>query len=198
MRSWSILFAVVSAAGCRQVLGIGDTSVAPDAATGCAAWTPAPRHFDPCAIDPTAPGITIGAGSYVLDTDTGILTDLLTGSMTLLPGRAQGPTFLVSTEQLAINGGATIRLTGTRGLVVDRLKRARSPCARSSSRLDRRCEQLVDDLAPVACRAGLGDDGRLHAELAGQARGGPHPAQTARQVVESIGHRAVMPDGLGR
>jgi hypothetical protein len=29
---------------------------------------------------------------------------------------------------------------------------------------------------------------RFHAELAGQARGRPHPAQTTRQLVQVIGH----------
>ncbi len=94
-----------------------DTSIpdgAPPDAAVCSTWSA--RHFDPCAIPPPGPAITVMDGTY--DTDTGTLDD--GGSTTSLPGMVidQGGTDarLISLDGFTVMTG--LRVVGRMPLIV--------------------------------------------------------------------------------
>jgi hypothetical protein len=50
--------------------------ILPDAAILCSSWTPAPKHFKPCAVGAPTAGLSLSTpGVWIYNTDTGWLTD---------------------------------------------------------------------------------------------------------------------------
>jgi len=108
-----------------------DTIDAPDGAPGdamsdgplCSLWTPAPKHFAPCAIATPSPTlvITAAASPWKINTSTGVLTN--TGGPVTVAQQAlaqsNGPeALLISVEGLTVETGATLEINGGRPLVI--------------------------------------------------------------------------------
>jgi hypothetical protein len=82
----------------------------------CTGWTP--RHFDACMIpQPTGPLALTGAGTYIYDTTDGSLTDPV-GVVTAPPNMLLTAGRVLSVESLDVGAAATLRVIGTRPLVV--------------------------------------------------------------------------------
>jgi hypothetical protein len=85
-----------------------------DAAIDCATF--ASRHFDACLLPAPAPALDLAAGSYVLDTDAATLSGPA-GTQTL-PNRVEDAGVVVSIAGLRVAVGATVRVIGSRPLIV--------------------------------------------------------------------------------
>ena len=101
-----------------------DASVPPDAPDGpdpCQAWSPRPRHFDPCAIPaPSAALLLTAAGDYVYDTDTRTLRDPQNDTISHASGEIPGnpPVVVVSVDRFVVGGNARLRVVGGKPLLV--------------------------------------------------------------------------------
>lgn len=85
-------------------------------AMGCQGWTYDPEHFDPCTvIQPTA-NLILNAGDYTYNTDDGSLmgaTAPPTEVLALVP-----EVRLIAINRLEIQSGATLRVIGSRPLLI--------------------------------------------------------------------------------
>jgi len=93
--------------------------IAPD--SGCAEWSA--RHFDPCALPHPSSGLDLQtAGTYLYDTDTGVLTDPLGGTQnppSVLLAQSSGPDARVlSIADLTVGEQAALRVVGSAPLIV--------------------------------------------------------------------------------
>ena len=94
-----------------------------DAPRRCDGWPDDYRlHFDPCASDfpepmSPAPLVLDAAGTYMIDTDTGALTDP-DGVAVPHAGVQVGTSWVMSVEVLEIADGTTLRAEGQRSLMV--------------------------------------------------------------------------------
>ncbi len=84
----------------------------------CTLWTPTPRHFDPCAIPQPAGPLTLDmAGTYTLDTATGMVTNPM-GATSTPSSTTVASGFLLSVTQVSIAAGSTLRVVGDQPLIV--------------------------------------------------------------------------------
>jgi len=93
-----------------------------DAMPACTPWAFNPTDFDPCAfVIPTTPLELDQAGTYVYDTDIGELRDP-TGSLVDHTRAAiddgAAPVLAVFASEISIGVTATLRATGSRGLIL--------------------------------------------------------------------------------
>jgi hypothetical protein len=94
-----------------------------DAPAACLAWTPHPRHFDPCAIGVSSTALDLAAsGKYVFDTSTNTLVDpggatIAITAMTL-PQTTAPMVSILDTGSFHIAGAATLRVIGTNPLII--------------------------------------------------------------------------------
>lgn len=108
-----------------------DTTDAPDApladmmldASPCSLWTPAPKHFAPCAIATPSPAlvITSAASPWKLDTSTGVLSNTggpVTVAQQTLTQTGGPDALLLSVEGLTVETGASLEITGSKPLVI--------------------------------------------------------------------------------
>jgi hypothetical protein len=98
-----------------------DATAPPDAFARCQEWTPRPTHFDPCALPPPSPALTLEqAGTYLYDTDQGTLADPdgneIAHASVELPGNPA--VRAISVESLLVGNVARLRAVGTRPLLV--------------------------------------------------------------------------------
>ncbi|MCW5806359.1 MAG: hypothetical protein KIT31_28600, partial [Deltaproteobacteria bacterium] len=92
----------------------------------CELWTPAPQHFQPCDIPaPLEDGLALEtAGTYVLDTTAGTLappgggTAMDLAAFTQELAQADGPVLLLSVRAFAVGSATTVRVVGSRPLLV--------------------------------------------------------------------------------
>ena len=130
-RVWIALVAL--AGGCRGILGIespidlpadaGEPPAPPDTAPpSCRAWHP--RALDPCTLGVPLPAIELTAGAYTYDTTTagGKLFDdhgrTVVESPLAIEQAGGAAVAVLSIDALAIDAGATLRVIGTKPLVI--------------------------------------------------------------------------------
>lgn len=91
-------------------------------ATPCENWNP--QHFDPCQLPSPVDelDLSVDGSPWAYDTDTGILTD--SGGMETKPPSAEtdqgigGALRVISSNHVAIESGATLRVTGSIPLLI--------------------------------------------------------------------------------
>lgn len=126
-RAAAIAIALVAAGGCRAVVELveSDPAAEVDAAgpdPGCQPWSFAPATLDPCALPAPGPALTLTAGTWGYDTNSGALTDPaqdVTFPPSALVMPAGGPELrAVSIARFDVGPGAVLRVSGKRPLVV--------------------------------------------------------------------------------
>ncbi len=104
-------------------VAIGDAIGMPDAEAACLAWTPRPRHFDPCAIGVSEAALDLAAsGTYIFDTTTNTLKDpggiSILVTATTLPQTAPPMVSILDTGEFHLAGAATLRVIGPNPLII--------------------------------------------------------------------------------
>ena len=154
-----------------------------DAPAACLQWTP--HFFSPCAIGSPNGPVTLMSGVYTYNTTLGTLIDSTNNQIahsTFLLDQGGTPTWGMNVTNLVVQAGATLRVVGTRPLIVaawgtieiDGVIDASSPTPATLGQVPSNGGAGAD---PGSCMASTGGDGQFNINGSGGAGGGGFQGQ---------------------